>query len=105
MRRSEELRSEELRGEELRGENLREVLTVKLITSGEGASSPAAKERHHLEGSGPNAGGGTRRREAASYAEAILSTTSSRPGSARNTREKGRPGAGMAVGWSDAAAT
>ena len=48
--------------------------------------------------SGPNAGGGTRRFEAASYAEAILSTRSSSPGSARNTSENGRPGAASGVG-------
>src|SRR5262245_47374054 len=54
-----------------------------------------------VRGSGPNAGGGMRRRDAASYAEATFSTTSSRPGSARNTSENGRPGSGSVVGVLD----
>src|ERR1019366_6611558 len=49
-------------------------------------------------GTGPNCGGGVRRLEAASYAEAIFKMTSSFPGSARKTREKGRPGAGKVIG-------
>src|SRR5262249_23603866 len=47
---------------------------------------------------GPNAGGEMRRFEAASYADATRRIRSSAPGSARNTRESGRPGAGSAVG-------
>src|SRR2546426_513415 len=47
---------------------------------------------------GPNAGGEMRRFEAASYADATRRIRSSAPGSARNTRENGRPGAGSAVG-------
>jgi hypothetical protein len=58
----------------------------------------ARSRRHPVRRRGPNAGGGTRRFEAASYAEAIFRRTSSRPGSARNTNEKGSPGAGMVVG-------
>ena len=54
---------------------------------------------------GPNAGGGTRRFEAASYAEAIFRSTSSLPGSARNTNEKGNPGSGMTVGVSEGTVT
>src|SRR4030095_1351998 len=57
-----------------------------------------AARRGHDPGSGPNAGGGTRRFDAASYAEAILRITSSFPGSQRNTSENGRPGAGIVVG-------
>src|SRR3977135_1531063 len=49
-------------------------------------------------GIGPKAGGGMRRLEPASYAEAIFSKRSSLPGSARNTREKGNPGCGIVVG-------
>ena len=52
--------------------------------------------------SGPNAGGGARRFEAASYAAATFRITSSLPGSARNTSENGRPGAASAVGLSEA---
>jgi hypothetical protein len=51
---------------------------------------------------GPKAGGGTRRRDAASYADAMRTITSSLPGSLRKTREKGRPGAGSEVGVLDA---
>jgi hypothetical protein len=43
--------------------------------------------------------------EAASYDDAILSTTSSRPGSARNTSEKGNPGGGITVGVTDGLVT
>jgi len=55
--------------------------------------------------SGPNAGGGTRRFEAASYAEATFRRTSSLPGSARNTNEKGNPGSVMVVGLSEGTGT
>src|SRR2546426_4553334 len=47
---------------------------------------------------GPNAGGEMRRFEAASYADATRRIRSSAPGSARNTKENGRPGAGSTVG-------
>jgi hypothetical protein len=50
---------------------------------------------------GPNAGGGMRRLAAFSYADAIFNSTSSLPGSARNTSENGRPGGGMCVGVCD----
>ena len=43
--------------------------------------------------------------EAASYDEAILSTRSSFPGSARKTSENGNPGAGISVGCSEATPT
>ena len=46
----------------------------------------------------PNAGGGMRCFEAASYADATRRIRSSAPGSALNTSEKGRPGAGSMVG-------
>jgi len=39
-----------------------------------------------------------RRLDALSYAEAILTRTSSLPGSARITSEKGNPGSGIVVG-------
>src|ERR1035437_4328858 len=52
-------------------------------------------------GSGPKAGGGILRWDAASYAEAILRRTSSLPGSARNTSEYGSPGSGIDVGSLD----
>ena len=58
-----------------------------------------------LRRSGPKAGGGTRRFVAASYAEAIRRRTSSLPGSARNTSEKGNPGSGMVVGVSEGTGT
>ena len=58
-----------------------------------------------FDGSAPNAGGGIRRRDAISYAEAILRTTSSLPGSARNTSENGSPGSGIGVGVWDGADT
>jgi hypothetical protein len=54
---------------------------------------------------GPKAGGGTRRRDAASYADAMRTITSSLPGSLRNTKEKGRPGAASEVGVFDAVGT
>src|SRR5437867_8670082 len=47
---------------------------------------------------GPNAGGEMRRLEAASYADATRRIRSSAPGSARNTKENGKPGAGSIVG-------
>ncbi len=50
--------------------------------------------------SGPNRGGGMRRFDAASYADATRRIRSSAPGSARKTSENGRPGAGSIVGVS-----
>jgi len=47
---------------------------------------------------GPNAGGEMRRLEVASYADATRRIRSSAPGSARNTKENGKPGAGSIVG-------
>ena len=55
--------------------------------------------------SGPNSGGGTRRLDAASYADAILKIRCSAPGSALNTSENGNPGAGTGFGVSLAVAT
>src|SRR5665213_735119 len=52
-------------------------------------------------GRGPNAGGGIRRFEAASYVEAIARRISSLPGSARNTNENGSPGSGTFVATSN----
>ncbi len=60
---------------------------------------------HYVRGNIPKAGGGTRRLEAASYAEAISRMMSSLPGSPRNTSEKGSPGSGMVVGVFDGAGT
>ena len=60
------------------------------------AGRPRVKVSHKLPAVGgcSNSGGGIRRREAASYAEAILRRMSSFPGSARNTKENGSPGGG-----------
>lgn len=49
-------------------------------------------------GIGPNAGGGTRRFEDDSYAEAAFRLSRSLPGSHQNEMEYGRPGAGNSVG-------
>jgi hypothetical protein len=46
------------------------------------------------------AGGGTRRLDAASYADATFKMRSSAPGSARNTSENGKPGSATVVGVS-----
>src|SRR5215203_1680796 len=45
-----------------------------------------------------NIGGGTRRLEAAWYADAAFSARCSMPGSTRKLIENGRPGAGISVG-------
>jgi hypothetical protein len=52
---------------------------------------------HDRGGSRGYAGGGTRRFDAASYADATLRIRFSAPGSARKTSENGRPGAGSVV--------
>ena len=48
--------------------------------------------------SGPNIGGGTRRFDAAWYADAAFSVRCSMPGSAQKLIENGSPGAGISVG-------